>query len=359
MICAPISRTSASRSPVISSASPWGSWGLDLCSTGLVIYILAAAGCGLSPSISWLVLQRFFLALGSCVGIVAARAIVRDLFPVHEVAKVFSTLMLVLAISPIIAPSVGAFVADTFSWRLIFAVLAAIAGVILYGVTRYLPESKHADTSVSLHPVQIARDYSRLLKEPAFVAYGLASAAASAGLFAYISDAPFVFMTLFGFNEQQFGFVFSVSAAGVVGASQLNRLWLRRRNSGTISFSSVLAQCVVGGILMASVLLSAPVSIVLIVIIGYLVCIGFLSPNTTALAIEPFSKNAGAASALMGSAQMAAGALASALVSALHTGTAVPMAGILTASAVGSLGVQAWYRRHLHRTQTTVTTSTS
>jgi DHA1 family bicyclomycin/chloramphenicol resistance-like MFS transporter len=257
--------------------------------------------------------------------------------------------MLVLAISPIVAPSVGAFVADTFSWRLIFAVLAAIAVLILFGVIRYLPESKAPDEAVSLYPRRIANDYVRLLKEPAFVAYGLASAAASAGLFAYISDSPFVFMTLFGLNEQQFGLVFSLSAAGVVGASQINRLWLRKMGSNHISIYSAAMQCIVGGILVVCAFLGAPVSMVLSVVIGYLVCVGFLSPNTTALAIEPFTKNGGAASALMGSAQMTAGAIGSALVSALHTGTALPMAGILAASAIGSLGVQVWYRRWAHK----------
>jgi MFS transporter, DHA1 family, multidrug resistance protein len=318
---------------------------------GLLLYIVAAAGCGLSPSIALLIVQRFLLALGSCVGIVAARAIVRDLFPVNEVAKVFSTLMLVLAVSPIIAPSVGAFVADTFSWRLIFAVLAAIAAAILFGVIRYLPETRSADAAVSLHPKQIAKDYFRLLKEPAFVAYGLASAAASAGLFAYLSDSPFVFMTLFGLNERQFGLLLSLSAGGVIGASQVNRLWLRKRNSDHISLYSVMAQCVVGGILIVLVLAGLHIGVILPVIIAYLVCVGFLSPNTTALAIEPFTRNAGAASALMGSAQMTAGAIGSALVSALHTGTALPMAGVLAASALGSLGIQTWYRRHTQRVQ--------
>ena len=127
---------------------------------GLLIYIVAAVVCGLSPSIHWLVAARFLLAIGSCVGIVAARAIVRDLFPVNEIARIFSTLMLVLGISPIIAPTVGAYVADIYSWRLIFAVLGGIAILILIAVIRFLPESRPADASISLHPVQIIREYA-------------------------------------------------------------------------------------------------------------------------------------------------------------------------------------------------------
>lgn len=311
---------------------------------GLLVYVVAAVGCGLAPTIHWLVGLRFVLAIGACVGIVAARAIVRDLFPTNEIARVFSTLMLVLGVSPIIAPTVGAYVADAFSWRYIFVILALIVSAILVALIRFLPESRPADASVSLRPMNVVRSYGGVLKERTFIAYGLASAAASGGLFAYISSAPFVFMTLFGFSETQFGYLFGLSACGVIGASQLNRLVLRKRTSREISIVAVIAQALVTLLLIVWVIAELfPIGII-VLIIGYLVALGFLSPNTTALAIEPFTKNAGTASALMGSMQMAAGALGSALVSYFHTGTALPMAGLLLASALVSLGLQVGHR---------------
>ncbi len=311
---------------------------------GLLIYIVAAIGCGLAPTIHWLVVMRFLLAIGSCVGIVAARAIVRDLFPMNEVARIFSTLMLVLGVSPIIAPTVGAYVADMYSWRLIFAVLAAIAALILAGVIRFLPESRSADTSISLHPMQVVREYLAVLKTPKFIVYGVASAAASGGLFAYISDAPFVYMNLFGMTDKEFGWMFGLSACGVIGASQVNRYVLRTRTSREISMAAVLAQSVVTALFVVGVLVGLPPLGVILMIFSYLVALGFLSPNTTAMAIEPFTRNAGTASALMGSMQMASGAIGSALVSYFHTGTALPMAALLLASAVVSLVLQAGYR---------------
>jgi DHA1 family bicyclomycin/chloramphenicol resistance-like MFS transporter len=311
---------------------------------GLLLYIIASIGCGLSPTIHWLVAQRLLLALGGCVGIVAARAIVRDLFPLNEVARIFSTLMLVLGVSPIIAPSLGAYVADTFSWRYIFAVLAVIVTIILVAVIRYLPESRPPDKSISLHPFSMMCNYVRLFKEPTFVAYAFASAAASAGLFAYISDSPFVFMNLFGLSEQQFGLVFSMSACGVIGASQVNRFWLRVRTSKEISLSAVVAQCVVAMLLVAGVLAGAPAMAIIALMVCYLACVGFISPNTTALAIEPFAAQAGTASALLGTMQMTAGAFASALVSYFHDGTALPMAVLLMVSPLLSLGLQLGYR---------------
>ncbi|MEK7251208.1 MAG: multidrug effflux MFS transporter [Bacteroidota bacterium] len=312
---------------------------------GLLIYIVAAIGCGLAPTIHWLVAMRFVLAIGSCVGIVAARAIVRDLFPINEMARIFSTLMLVLGISPIIAPTVGAYVADIYSWRLIFAVLAAIAIFILYAVIRYLPESRPADASISLRPLQILREYVGVVKNREFITYGLASAAASGGLFAYISDAPFMFMNLFGLTDKQFGWVFGLSACGVIGASQLNRFVLRTRSSKEISIVAVVGQSVVTAMLVAGVVAGIPPVGIIMLIVGFLVGLGFLSPNTTAMAIEPFTRNAGTASALMGSMQMAAGALGSALVSYFHDGTALPMAALLMASSLVSFALQMGYRR--------------
>lgn len=307
---------------------------------GLLIYIAAAIGCGLSPAIPWLVAQRFLLALGGSVGIVAARAIVRDLFPVREVAKIFSTLMLVMSVSPLIAPSLGAFVADSFSWRYIFAILAAIAALVLIAVVRFLPESRPADRSISLRPLSMARRYLDVFKEPAFVVYGIASAAASAGLFAYISDSPFVFMNLFGLSEQGYGLVFSMSACGVIGGTQMNRLWLRVRTSREIAIISVIVQCAVAVLLIAGVLAGAGSTVMIAILFCYLAGIGFISPNTTALAIEPFASHAGTASALLGGIQMTAGALASALVSYFHDGTALPMAAALLLSSMVSLGLQ-------------------
>lgn len=311
---------------------------------GLLLYIVAAIGCGLSPDIHWLVAQRFLLALGGCVGIVGARAIVRDLFPVNEIARVFSTLMLVLGVSPILAPSVGAYVAEAYSWRLIFAVLAAIAAIVLLAVVRLLPESRAADRSVSLHPFSMTRNYFGVLRHPMFLAYGIASASASAGLFAYISDSPFVFMQLFGMTEQEFGLAFSLSAVGVIGASQVNRAVLRRWSSARIAMVSASVQCVAGLVMVVSVLTGLHPAGFFGAMFCYLICVGFLSPNATALAMEPFTSFAGTASALMGSMQMIAGAVGSSLTSWFHDGTALPMTILLMVSPVVSFAVQVMYR---------------
>lgn len=314
---------------------------------GLVMYIVAAIGCAAARSIQALVVMRFVLALGACVGIVSARAIVRDLFPIEEVARVFSTLMLVLGISPIIAPTVGAYVAEAWSWRWVFIVLSAIACVILFGVLNSLPESRTGDRSTSLHPLRVLRSYKQVLVHPTFLVYATASAAASGGLFGYISDAPAVFMGGYGLSQREFAWVFGISACGVIGASQANRFVLRHYSSRGVSLIAVLGQTFVTMLMVIASAVGISFVPFAMLIILYLICLGFLSPNTTAIAMEPFVSNAGTASALMGSFQMAAGASSSALISVLHDGTARPMATLLLFFSLISLVFQIANRRQL------------
>src|SRR5204862_3095851 len=93
---------------------------------GLCIYLLASVGCALAASINALIILRLLQALGGCVGMVAARAMVRDLFEVKENAKIFSTLMLVVAVSPIIAPTLGGYITSLLGWRYVFAMLIIV-----------------------------------------------------------------------------------------------------------------------------------------------------------------------------------------------------------------------------------------
>jgi len=297
---------------------------------GLVVYILASLGCAFSPSISVLITLRFFLALGGCVGMAGARAIVRDLFSGSEVARVLSALVMVFGVSPIIAPTIGGVVVKALGWRFIFLILAAIGVAVLFALGRFLQESKGADTSISLHPRSVVLEYLGLFREPAFVTYTLASAASVAGFFAYISGSAFVYMKLLGFTEAQFGWMYGANAVGVVVASQMNRLWLMRQDSAQILLRVTGAQFCLVAVLLVWPLNGSGNQIGFIsLVFCYLLVFGFMNPNAMALALQPFTRNAGSASAMIGSIQMGAGASASALLSHLYNGTAMPMIWVM------------------------------
>jgi MFS transporter, DHA1 family, multidrug resistance protein len=302
---------------------------------GITIYLLASLGCAFSTSVDALIAFRFMQAMGGCVGMVASRAVVRDLFEGKQTAKIFSALMLVVAVSPIIAPTVGGYITHLFGWKSVFFALILIAMIILTGVYFLLPVSRAANKSFSLKPAAITKSYWSVMKHPQFYTYALTGAIAAAGLYAYISGSPAVFMELYGVNEKQYGWIFALIAIGIIGAAQLNNLALKKFQSEQIIKTATFFQVMTALTMVALTyleLLNLYGTITFIFL--YLFCQGFIFPNSSALSLAPFPHNAGSASALMGAIQMGIGAGASAMVSVLQNGTAIPMTGVMACCAL-------------------------
>jgi DHA1 family bicyclomycin/chloramphenicol resistance-like MFS transporter len=305
---------------------------------GLVLYILASAGCALSKSVEILILFRFFQALGGCVGMVAPRAIIRDIFPLDENAKIFSLMILILGVSPIIAPTAGSYIIAHFGWHWVFVLLALITALVLIAVIFWLPESKQPDPAYSLKPGPILAAFWKVLKHPQFYTYSLTGAISSAGLFAYLSGSPYVFMEYFYTTGQQYGVIFSIIAAGLITCSQLNNLLLKRYTSEQITKVTLALQTLIGISLFAGTAMGwLGLYGTIILIAGFLSCQGFTFPNSSALSMAPFSKDAGSASALMGALQMGLGALASAVVGLLNAQSPLPMTAVMAACALTAL----------------------
>ncbi|HEY5462750.1 MAG TPA: multidrug effflux MFS transporter [Hanamia sp.] len=304
---------------------------------GLVVYLLTSIACAYAPTANALIGIRFLQALGSCAGMVASRALVRDIFPVEENAKIFSLLMLVLALSPIVAPTLGGYMTSLFGWQSIFFILASIAGLTLLLVYFKLPEGRKPETSLSLLPRPIINGFLEVAKVPQFYTYAFAGAIASSGLYAYIAGSPFVFMELYHVSDKQYGWIFAFIAMGLITASQVNNLLLRKYTSEQIIKVTLFCQTLTGIALVIGTwfhLLGLYSTIFLILI--FLSTQGFAFPNSSALCLAPFSKNAGTASALMGALQLGIGAVSTALVSILANGTPMPMAAVMCGCAVGS-----------------------
>lgn len=297
---------------------------------GLTIYILSSIGCAFAPTIEVLIVLRLFQAAGGCVGIVAPRAIIRDIFPVSENARIFSLLILILGVSPIIAPTAGGYITAHFGWQSIFIILSVITFLILMAVIFYLPESKQPDPSFSLKPKPILASFQKVITHPQFYTFSLTGAMASAGLYAYLAGSPFVFMELYNVTAQHYGWIFAIIAAGLIASSQLNNVLLKKYTSSEIVRASLFLQCIIAIVLVAGTYYNwLGLYGTITCIFFYLCCQGFSFPNSSALSMAPFTKEAGSASALMGSIQMALGAGASAMVGLLSNGTAIPMTAIM------------------------------
>ncbi|GAB4028130.1 multidrug effflux MFS transporter [Spirosoma koreense] len=316
---------------------------------GLALYVLASVGCALSPSIDTLIAMRLLQALGGCVGLVAAQALVRDLFPVGQIAQVFSLLTLVVAVSPMIAPTVGGYASVAFGWHSIFIILAGITALILVGVYFVLPNGKQPDTTISLQPQAVMNNFLTVLKQPQFLTYALVGGIATSAPFAYLAGSSDVFMNIYHVSAQEYGWIFAFLAIALIAPTQLNRVFLKRFSSEQIIFTTLVYQSVVGLLMVAGTWAGWYGQYGLIgMLFLFLAGQGITNPNASALSLAPFVRHAGSAAALMGSFRMGFGALVSGAVSVLHNNTALPMVSVMTICALGGLAVLLIGQRAIH-----------
>ena len=298
---------------------------------GLLLFVGASIGCAVATSVRALVMWRLVQSLGGCAGMMVPRAVVRDRFDARDSIHVLSLLMLVMGLAPILAPLAGGQLLVAFGWRSIFLALAGYATLGSAAVSLLLPESlaperRRRDTLGKVFSV-----YATLLRDRIYMAYIVSGGLIFAGMFAYIAASPFVFIELFHVAPERFGLFFGTNAVGLIAASQINGRLARRVNPRTI-LRVVLPMAAVAGL---ALLVSASTGAggfpgILVPLFVFVASLGFVSPNTTALAMAPHGQVAGSASALLGTVQFLLGAGAASLAGALGSGTAVPL-GVVVA----------------------------
>jgi len=306
---------------------------------GLALYIFSSFLCLAVTDVNQLIVLRFVQAIGSCATAVASVAMVRDLFSVDESPKVFASLMLVIAVSPMLAPTAGGYLISALGWKYVFVFLGLMAIFMLLASIFKLPESYTPDPNYSLKPKPILTNFLTVLKEPQFYTYALISSITFSGLFAYVSSSPTVFMKIYEVSKTGYGWIFALLSVAFIGSSQVNSLILKWFTSKKIVTYALIAQCIVSLVFLIFALnnwLDLYTTIGFIAL--FLACLGLINPNAAALSLAPFSKNAGSASALMGALQMGLGALASVMVSLFSEHSVVPMPLVMTAAAFIALG---------------------
>ncbi|MEX0294289.1 multidrug effflux MFS transporter [Pseudomonas putida] len=304
---------------------------------GVALFTLASLACAYAPNLDTLILARFVQALGGCAGMVLSRAIVSDKCDPVASAKVFSQLMLVMGLAPILAPMLGGVLVNLAGWQSIFLTLSLFSAACLVAVGLGLPESLPAH--MPRQPLSGAlRQYLRLLADRTFFGHALTGGIAIAGMFAYIAGSPFVFIKLYGVPAEHYGWLFGTNAAGFILVAQINARMLAKRGPAFLLVRAVWLYLVAALALLAVAALRPaelwPLLVPLFICIASLGCI---IPNASACAMSGQGARAGSASALMGCLQFSVAAGAAALVSLLHDGSAVPMA--LVISLCGALVV--------------------
>jgi DHA1 family bicyclomycin/chloramphenicol resistance-like MFS transporter len=300
---------------------------------GFGLYVVATLGCILSPNIWALVGFRFLQAFGGCAGVVVSRAVVRDRFDHAETLQIFSLLMLVMGIGPILAPLVGAFILNFGDWRLEFWALFGFGLICFTGALLGLKETRRPEDAAFSRGENPFTSYLALLKERRVVGYILAGTVSQAALFAYIVESSPVLIDGYGLTPQGFGWVFATNGAGLITASQINRRLVKRYPPDLILKRTNLLVLGAAGLM----LLSATTGFgglvgVLIPLFVVVASIGVTQPNGVAGALSVDPRRAGSTSALYGAAQFGIGAASSSVAAALHDGTAKPMAMVILVS---------------------------
>ncbi|MFH9198718.1 multidrug effflux MFS transporter [Streptomyces anulatus] len=308
---------------------------------GMVVYVLATAICALAPTAELLIGFRLLQGLAGAAGIVIARAVVRDLYDGVEMARFFSTLMLISGVAPVIAPVIGGQVLRITDWRGIFVVLTVVGIVLTLVVWKWLHETLPPADRHTGGVVDALRTMRGLLADRVFTGYMVAGGLAFAVLFAYIAASPFVVQEIYGASPQTFSLLFGLNSIGLITVGQINGKLL----VGRISLDKVLGFGLAVIVLAAVALLLmttgvfgevglVPVAAGLFVLMS---AMGLAMPNTNAQALMRTKHAAGSASALLGTSSFLIGAVASPLVGIAGEDTAVPMALVQVVCAVAAV----------------------
>jgi DHA1 family bicyclomycin/chloramphenicol resistance-like MFS transporter len=304
---------------------------------GVAVFVIGSAGCALSTEAWQIIAWRVVQALGASAGVALARAMVRDLYSRDQAAKVLSTLMTVMAVAPLIGPSIGAQILAALSWQAIFWSLVAIGAATLAAVL-CLPETLARANRVTTPTWSAFGDYAPLLRNPTLVGYAAAVGFYYAGVFANIAGGPFAYIAYLRLTPEQYGLVFASGVFGLMGANIVNaRLVARFGSDRMLLFGAVGAA--VFGVALAVVTITNLGGFYGLFPVQFLFTAmnGLILANAVAGGLSSVHTNAGAASAVLGAIQYGSGMIGSAAVGALANGTPVPMGCVMALGGLGCL----------------------
>ncbi|WP_024871051.1 multidrug effflux MFS transporter [Tolumonas lignilytica] len=303
---------------------------------GMVLFVIGSIGCASSHSMTGIVFWRVFQALGACTGPMLARAMIRDLFSRTEGARMLSTLVIIMAIAPIAGPLLGGQIIRFSDWHSIFWLLAII-GSLMFISLAWLSETLAPEKRTKASFQSVFTNYTRLLKNVAFMKYTLCVTLYYVAAYAFITGSPAVYISYFGVEAQYYGWLFAVNILGVVAISFVNRTLVRRfslqrllRVSSLISALAMLAMGIavrmdVGGLYL-----------MLGLIFIFFSMNGVIAASATAAALDEVPEIAGSASALIGSLQYGSGIISSLLLAFFGNQTPWTMTWIMLLFTCGS-----------------------
>ncbi len=296
---------------------------------GTMVFAIGSAGCALSHSIETIVFWRVIQAFGACTGPMLARAMIRDLFSRKYAAQMLSTLMIIMAVAPIVGPLVGGQILRISSWHSLFWLLTFI-GTLMFLSIFCLPETLTTEKRVSTSFRKVFANYWYLLRHRLYMRYTLCITFYYVAVFAFVTGSPTVYISYFGVAPQYYGLLFAVNILGVMLFSFLNRSLVKHFTLDRllhISTSIALIAIITMTVLVKSHL-GGMYAIVGLVFVFFSMN-GVIAATTTAAALDEVPEIAGSASALLGSLQFGSGIISTLLLALFSKGTPWTMTWIM------------------------------
>lgn len=313
---------------------------------GLCIFLAGSAGAALADTAASLTLWRFLQGLGGAVLMVVPRAVVRDLHTGAEATRLMALIMLVISVSPMLAPLAGSIVIEFASWRVIFGFLFVIALLGMGMCTFMLPETLPPEHRTPINVKSLLAGSRVLLSDMRFMGLTLIGAFSMASFFVFLASAAFVYTGQFGLSPMGFSLAFAINAVGFFSASQLaGPLAARMGLSPVIR----LGTAIFAGFSVILLMITLATDVTLPVLVGFLFLanagLGLVVPTTMVMALEDHGDIAGLASSLGGTIQMLMGGLMILAGAPFFDGTALPMVVIIALCGVLAFGLAMAMRR--------------
>lgn len=315
---------------------------------GLLLYVAASLACALAPGIRFLIVARFFEAVGGCAGPVLGRAMVRDLHGRERAARMLAYMAAVTGLAPLLSPILGGYLETWFGWRSNFYALTIFGVVLALVVWRHLDETLTEPDPQALKTRRLLGNYAALARNRTYAGYTLTCCFGFTALFCFISGAPFVLIEHFRLSPEHFGYFFAFCAAGyITGTSLAGRLTTRFGIDRLLRFSTPLVALAGAAMAALTILGVDRLSAILVPMVIFEIAFGITMPQSLAGAISPFPRMAGVASAALGFLQLSLAALVSALVAGVGQGTALSMTmaiGTMAILVFAAYGLLIWRR---------------
>jgi len=306
---------------------------------GMLLFVAASAACSLANHAGVLIVARFIQGLGAGSAIAISAATIRDRYTGHQAARLLALRMMVLGLSPILAPIFGAALISAVSWRYVFW-FAAAYGLLGAALLLLIPETRDPEHRTPTHVAHVLRVYGRLATDRTFVGAVGVVALMQLAFSAYIADSSFVFIKIDHAPPWLYGAIYASNALGFISLAQFTPNLMRRFPAERLILTGSAMQASMAVVILLLALLGhVQVPMLVGPLFFFLASFGLVGGPATVTALRDHGPVAGTASSLLSLLQWGSAALGSGLVAALANGTALPMTLVMTGGALAGLAI--------------------